>query len=80
MVEAILVLAKRMKLRVVAEGVETPEQAALLTSWNQGIVFQGYHYGRPLPVATWLPLVTGETRAEDNSWNAKVEGAIPTVF
>ena len=80
MVEAILVLAKRMKLRVVAEGVETPEQAALLTSWNQGIVFQGYHYGRPLPVATWLPLVTGETRAEDNRWNAKVEGAIPTVF
>ena len=75
MVKAILVLASRMQLRVVAEGVETPEQARLLASWNRGIVFQGYHYGRPLPVEEWLTLVTSDIPSGDNRWSAKVEEA-----
>ena len=75
MVKAILVLANRMQLRVVAEGVETPEQARLLASWNRGIVFQGYHYGRPLPVEEWLTLVTSDIPSGDNRWSAKVEEA-----
>lgn len=46
---AILALAKALELRVVAEGVETAEQAAFLRDvgcW----VGQGYLYGRPMPL------------------------------
>lgn len=56
MVEAILLMTQRLGLRVVAEGVETEEQADRLRGWNQGILFQGFHYGRPLPVSEWLDL------------------------
>ena len=59
MVEAILLMAGRLGLRVVAEGVETEAQADTLRAWNQGVLFQGYHYGRPLPVGEWLDLQLG---------------------
>jgi EAL domain-containing protein (putative c-di-GMP-specific phosphodiesterase class I) len=40
--------------RLVAEGVETPEEAAMLTSL--GVEFgQGYLFGRPEPVDAWAP-------------------------
>ena len=69
MVEAILLLARRMQLRVVAEGVETSEQAQLLASWNQSILFQGYHYGHPLPVSAWLAMVLRRSdTVDDGAW------------
>ncbi len=54
MVEAILLMARRLGLRVVAEGVESEAQAQRLRGWNPDVLFQGYHYGRPLPVHEWL--------------------------
>jgi diguanylate cyclase (GGDEF)-like protein len=45
-VDAILAMARRLGLRVVAEGVETPGQLALLDSMGCHIV-QGYLLGRP---------------------------------
>lgn len=56
MVEAILLMTRRLGLRVVAEGVEAEAQAERLRAWNQDILFQGFHYGRPLPVDEWLQL------------------------
>ncbi|WP_426107627.1 putative bifunctional diguanylate cyclase/phosphodiesterase [Massilia sp. TSP1-1-2] len=48
--QAIITLAHGLHLRVVAEGVETAEQLALLTL--QGCdEMQGYFFSRPLPVA-----------------------------
>jgi EAL domain-containing protein (putative c-di-GMP-specific phosphodiesterase class I) len=45
----ILQMAETLKLSVVAEGVETQEQAAWLTA--QGCTrFQGYYFGRPMAV------------------------------
>ncbi len=47
-VRTIVSLAKAMKLQVIAEGVETEEQAELLKSLDCDEL-QGYHIGRPLP-------------------------------
>jgi len=53
LVDTILAVARQLKLRVVAEGVETALHAAFLDSKGE-IVRQGYHYGKPLPVEEWL--------------------------
>jgi len=53
LVEAILAVARHLKLDVVAEGVETAEQAMLLKA--QGCTFyQGYLYGKPEPAEMFL--------------------------
>ena len=52
-VEAILSVSKHLGLRVVAEGVETAEQAEFLRSRGCDCL-QGYFYGRPEPLAAWL--------------------------
>ena len=52
-VSAVLAMARALGLRVVAEGIETPEQRALLQAMGcqSG---QGYLLGRPAPLAHWL--------------------------
>jgi EAL domain-containing protein (putative c-di-GMP-specific phosphodiesterase class I) len=52
-VRLILSTARHLRLRVVAEGVETHEQAAFLTSEGCDLL-QGYLLCRPMPVADWL--------------------------
>ncbi len=53
LVETILSVAKHMKLDVVAEGVETREQADFLEARAE-VVHQGYLFGRPEPAEVWL--------------------------
>jgi len=53
MVEGILAVTRHLQLRVVAEGVETLEQAAFLNSRAQ-ILHQGYLYSVPEPMESWL--------------------------
>lgn len=60
-VRAILGLGQSLGIDIVAEGVETPSQAAYL--WAQGCTYgQGYLFGRPMPgyrlsklLANWQP-------------------------
>ena len=59
LVEAMLLMARRLQLRVVAEGVELSEQALQLTQWNPDIVLQGMLLGKPLPEQEWLAKVLG---------------------
>jgi diguanylate cyclase (GGDEF)-like protein/PAS domain S-box-containing protein len=47
-VDSIIALGHTMNLRVIAEGVETAEQAARLARAGCDYL-QGYHFGRPLP-------------------------------
>ncbi|MBB3169980.1 putative bifunctional diguanylate cyclase/phosphodiesterase [Simiduia aestuariiviva] len=55
-VEAILGLAKALKLSVVAEGVEDATAMSMLDNWGCQSI-QGYHLARPMPVTealVWL--------------------------
>ena len=63
LVEAMLLVARRLQLRVVAEGVELSEQALQLTQWNPDIVLQGMLLGMPMPQQRWLVEVLGEPDA-----------------
>ena len=49
----IISMAKHLGLKVVAEGVETPEQARFLAD-NGCDVLQGFIYARPLPLDDWI--------------------------
>jgi len=53
LVVTILAIAEHLGLNVVAEGVETAEQAAFLND-RATVIHQGYLFGRPEPVAYWL--------------------------
>jgi EAL domain-containing protein (putative c-di-GMP-specific phosphodiesterase class I) len=57
-VEAIISLAHRLKMIVVAEGVETPEQYAILRRL-QCEYGQGYLFSRPIPKGEVDKLITG---------------------
>lgn len=56
---AVITMAHHLKLKVVAEGVETPEQLALLIS-HQCDIIQGYFFSRPLPVAEMSELLAAD--------------------
>lgn len=53
LVETILSVARHMRLQVVAEGVETIEQADFLNA-RANLIHQGYLYGKPEPAEVWL--------------------------
>jgi len=56
MIKTIIGMAHNLRMTLVAEGVETEEQRALLAI--QGCeVGQGYHYSRPVPVAEFEKLL-----------------------
>ncbi len=55
-VDSIITLAHTMSLRVIAEGVETAEQAERLVDSGCDYL-QGYHLGRPMPVEQIAPFV-----------------------
>ena len=53
LVETILAVARQRNLKVVAEGVETQEQADYLNQRGT-VIHQGYFFGRPEPSAVWI--------------------------
>ncbi|WP_445152719.1 putative bifunctional diguanylate cyclase/phosphodiesterase [Baekduia sp. Peel2402] len=65
-VEAVLTLASRMGLTVIAEGVETVGQDELLREMGCPVV-QGYLYGRPVPAAeVVLPDLDADADRDDD--------------
>jgi diguanylate cyclase (GGDEF)-like protein len=65
-VQAIVSLAHSLRLKVVAEGVETLEQLKFLQSIGCD-QYQGYHFSPPLPSAEFAELVRNWQKAEDRS-------------
>ena len=65
-VQAIVSLAHGLRLKVVAEGVETLEQLKFLQSVGCD-QYQGYHFSEPLPATEFAELVTRWQKAEDRS-------------
>jgi diguanylate cyclase (GGDEF)-like protein/PAS domain S-box-containing protein len=63
-VRSIIAMAHNLGLQVVAEGIETPQQAALLRAKNCDEV-QGYLYGRPMRAAEFIRHVQGRTGQPD---------------
>lgn len=59
LVETILAVAKHMHLRVIAEGVETQEQADFLNQRGR-VIHQGYLFGKPEPAEGWIARWLGE--------------------
>jgi diguanylate cyclase (GGDEF)-like protein/PAS domain S-box-containing protein len=53
LVETILAVAKNLHLKVVAEGVETIEQAEFLNA-RAKVIHQGYFFAKPEPAEIWL--------------------------
>ncbi len=58
---AVITMAHHLKLKVVAEGVETPEQLALLIS-HQCDVIQGYFFSQPLLAEGMTDLLSRDKR------------------
>ena len=62
-VEAIIVMAHKLGLKVIAEGVETEEQCALLKA--AGCDYgQGYLFARPMPAADLFALAAAQTAGQ----------------
>ncbi len=61
-IAAVTAMAHGMRMRVVAEGVETEEQAACLRE-SRCDEAQGYLYGRPLPAAGFGELLAAQGAA-----------------
>lgn len=51
-VKSTIKLAESLNMKVIAEGIETKEQATLLLSLGCEIL-QGYYYGKPSPLSEW---------------------------
>ena len=65
-VRAIISLAHSLRLKVVAEGVETPEQLKFLRTLGCD-QYQGYHFSPPLPAREFAELVCEWQKPEDGA-------------
>jgi sensor c-di-GMP phosphodiesterase-like protein len=55
----ILAMAEALQLGVIAEGIETTQQASYFAGSAQAVLGQGWLFGRPIPAANFLQLLAG---------------------
>jgi len=66
---AIIDLARRLDLRLVAEGVETAEQLQALRDYDLPINIQGYYFAKPLAAADLEEWIVANSPAALPHWN-----------
>jgi sensor c-di-GMP phosphodiesterase-like protein len=71
----ILALASALNLRVIAEGVETEEQAGYFVEGDDSILVQGWLFGRPVPASEFRKLLLTDMRKAVVSEEALKESA-----
>ena len=49
-INSILDLAKKLDIVTVLEGVETEEEAAILSQFGGQVSMQGYYFGKPMTI------------------------------
>jgi len=74
---SILALAVALDLGVIAEGVETEEQASYFAEEDDSIRAQGWLFGRPVPAAEFLRLLDTDLRKAIISQNTPEQNAVP---
>ena len=77
-VEAIVALGRAMELEVVAEGVETDEQYAIVRRIGCDLV-QGYFIARPMPAAQLIAWCGGYEDTQSIKHGASVADAAPRI-
>ncbi|MEG5264047.1 EAL domain-containing protein [Pseudomonas sp. JDS28PS106] len=72
LVHALIVMAHTLRLRVVCEGVETPEQLEMISQLGTDYA-QGYLLGRPQPLTSLLPMIEQRnSRPAESPWPASL--------
>lgn len=66
--ESMISLAKKLSLQIVAEGIETPEDADFLRKAGCDIA-QGFYYSRPIPPEALIPWIVGAGRMPGSQSN-----------
>jgi len=61
----ILTMADTLGLRVIVEGIETPQQARYFVEANQSIYAQGWLFGRPVPAEAFHRMLDGKAAASE---------------
>lgn len=64
---SIIALAKAIGLKVLAEGVETPEQVAFLKEYDCD-EYQGYYFSRPISAKQIEMMVREEQSLSEGIW------------
>jgi sensor c-di-GMP phosphodiesterase-like protein len=63
----ILTMADTLGLRVIVEGIETPQQARYFANASQTVYAQGWLFGRPVPADAFLRLLKSKDPDDDMS-------------
>jgi sensor c-di-GMP phosphodiesterase-like protein len=69
----ILQMARELNLRTIAEGIETAEQEGFYRESGEGILGQGWYYGRPAPALQFLATLAGNRAQQAASAGADGE-------
>jgi sensor c-di-GMP phosphodiesterase-like protein len=79
----ILRMAETLGLRVIVEGIETPEQARYFAEADQAIYAQGWLFGRPVPADAFHRLLAEKENSDGGGYSVDsvvgVASAIPAV-
>ena len=75
----ILTMAETLGLRVVVEGIETPQQARYFASYNQSIYAQGWLFGRPVPREAFHQLLYSENVKHETTDEFAHDPAVASV-